>query len=108
VPSAGPGIRGFCVIRLNPDHPRGKHKARVFAAVLGFTVEHAEQLRDALLTAAVTAEAQPAGSDRFGDRYVVEFDITGPKGSGRLRSTWIVPRGEPGPRLTSCFLESMS
>jgi len=25
---------------LNPDHPRGKHKARVFAT-LGFTLENA-------------------------------------------------------------------
>lgn len=94
-------LSGYC---LNPDHPRGKHKARVFAAVLGFTVEHAGQLREALLAAAATAEAEPAASDRFGDRYVVQFEITGPKGSGLVRSTWIVRRGERVPRLTSCFL----
>lgn len=36
---------------LNPEHPRGKHKARVFAAALGFTAGHADELRTALLTA---------------------------------------------------------
>ena len=44
-------------------------------------------------------------SDRFGDRYVLEFEITGPKGSGRLRSAWIIRRSERVPRLTSCFLK---
>lgn len=26
-------LTGYC---LNPEHPRGKHKARVFASALGF------------------------------------------------------------------------
>ena len=38
-------LRDYC---LNPEHPRGKHKARVFAAALGFTVDDAEKLRAAL------------------------------------------------------------
>ena len=37
-------LTGYC---LNPDHPRGKHKARVFAATLGLTSEHAVILRTA-------------------------------------------------------------
>src|SRR6266511_3760357 len=56
---------------MNPEHPRGKHKARVFAAALGFTAENADELRAALLTAAATADVQPVASDRFGDRYVL-------------------------------------
>lgn len=32
-------IRAYC---LSMVHPRGKHKARVFQAVLGISVEHAE------------------------------------------------------------------
>jgi hypothetical protein len=95
-------LTGYC---LNPEHPRGKHKARVFATALGFTGENADELRAALLTAAATADARPAASDRFGDRYVVEFDIVGPRGAGVVRSTWIVRRGEVAPRLTSCFVK---
>ena len=37
---------------LNPEHPVGKHKARVFAAVLGFTAEDAARLQGMLLTSA--------------------------------------------------------
>ncbi len=34
-------LTGYC---LNPEHPRGKHKARVFA-MLGLTAENADELR---------------------------------------------------------------
>ena len=57
-------LTGYC---LNPDHPRGKHKARVFATV-GFTMENADELQTALLKAAATADAQPTASDHFGER----------------------------------------
>lgn len=95
-------LTGYC---LNPEHPRGKHKARVFATVLGFTAENAADLRAALLAAAAALDAQRATSDRFGDRYVIEFEIRGPRGAGVVRSMWIVRRGESAPRLTSCFVK---
>lgn len=95
-------LTGYC---LNLEHPRGKHKARVFAAALGFTAENADELRAALLMAAATADAHLAASDRFGTRYMLEFKIIGPRGAGVVKSTWIVRRGEISPRLTSCFVK---
>src|SRR5437870_1628846 len=83
-------LTGYC---LNPEHPRGKHKARVFAT-LGFTAENADELRAALLKAAASVDAQPAASDRYGDRYVLEFEIEGPQAAGIVRSAWVVRRGE--------------
>ena len=94
-------LTGYCLSR---EHPRGKHKARVFAT-LGFTVENADELRTALLKAAASHDAQVAASDEFGDRYVLEFEIEGPQSKGIVRSTWIVRRGERAPRLTSCFVK---
>jgi hypothetical protein len=94
-------LTGYC---LNPEHPRGKHKARVFAA-LGFTADNADELRTALRGAAATADAQLAEADQFGQRYVVEFEIRGPQGVGLVRSMWIVRRGETVPRLTSCYVK---
>jgi hypothetical protein len=94
-------LAGYC---LNPEHPRGKHKARVFAT-LGFTIDNAHELRAALLDAAANADAQRAASDQFGDRFVIEFEIRGQRGSGIVRSTWIVRRGEIAPRLTTCFVK---
>ena len=95
-------LTGYC---LNSEHPRGKHKARVFATALGFTARNADELRAALLTAAATADAQPVASDRFGDRYVLEFEIIGPRDARVVKSAWIVRRGESSPRLTSCFVK---
>ena len=90
-------LTGYC---LNPEHPRGKHKARVFASALGFTADNVDELRTALMKAAATANANPAASDRFGDRYVLEFEIKGARGSGVVKSMWIVRRGETSPRLS--------
>lgn len=89
---------------LNPLHPRGKHKARVFASVLGIAACDADLLRSALLEAARIGNAKAAASDRFGDRYVIDFRMLGPRGTGTVRSTWIVRSGEHRPRLTSCFV----
>ncbi|MFQ5548979.1 MAG: DUF6883 domain-containing protein [Woeseia sp.] len=89
---------------LNPGHPRGKHKARVFSSVLGITTDNAELLRTALLHAAATGDAEAIGSDKFGDRYVIDSMVTGPRGTATVRSTWIVRSGESRPRLTSCFV----
>jgi hypothetical protein len=58
-------IRDYC---LSPDHPRGRHKASVFAVALGLTIEDAEELRDALLAAARDREAVVTGRDEYGQR----------------------------------------
>jgi hypothetical protein len=94
-------LRDYC---LNLDHPRGRHKARVFGAALGLTADHAEDLRDALLEAAKAEEASATDQDAYGQRYVVDFIMNGPGGAGRVRSSWIVRSGEDFPRLTSCYV----
>ena len=94
-------LRAYC---LNPQHPRGRHKARVFASALGLTADDAEELRTALLAAAKAAEATPTERDAFGTRYVVDFKMTGPDGQAVVRSTWIVRLGEDFARLTSCYV----
>ena len=53
-------LRDYC---LNLDHPRGRHKRRVFGAALGLTADHAEDLRDALLEATKTEEASATDRD---------------------------------------------
>jgi len=91
---------------LNEEHPRGKHKARVFAAALGFTSAHADELRARLLVAAATEDAHRGAADRYGHRYVLDSDITGPNGATVVvRSSWIIRRGETAPHLTSCFVK---
>jgi hypothetical protein len=56
-------IADYC---LNPTHPRGRHKARVFREALNLQRDDAAWLRDTLLVAARTGEASPAGQDAWG------------------------------------------
>lgn len=94
-------LRDYC---LSPEHRRGCHKARVFKASLGMTQEHAGDLRDALLAAAINNDAVPEEHDKYGRRYVVDFRVTGPSGQAMVRSSWIIRREEDFPRLTSCYV----
>ncbi|HEY3245689.1 MAG TPA: hypothetical protein VGM03_20280 [Phycisphaerae bacterium] len=89
---------------LSPHHLRGRHKARVFAAVLGLTAADADALRDALMDAAQSQEVVLGETDDFGQRYVLDFLMRGARGTAAVRSTWIVRRGEDFPRLTSCYV----
>jgi hypothetical protein len=94
-------LRDYC---LNPDHPRGRHKARVFASALGWSAADAESLRDVLLAVALDHEATATDRDSYGQRYVLDFTIEGLAGPSRIRSSWIVREGEDFPRLTSCYV----
>ncbi len=94
-------LRDYC---LSPEHPRGRHKARVFAFALGLTVEDSEELRRALLSAAVLGEAVPAEEDEYGQRYMLDFQMSTEIGSATVRSGWIVRSGEDLPRFTSCWV----
>lgn len=94
-------LREYC---LSDAHPRGRHKARVFQTVLGYSALHAEELRDVLLDAAQSDHAVPGERDEFGRRYFVDVTVSGPGGRATVRSTWIIRSNEDFPRLTSCYV----
>jgi hypothetical protein len=94
-------LHDYC---LNPAHLRGRHKARVFASVLGLAQADAETLRRALLNAAMNSEATPGEKDRYGQRFVLDFEMAGPKVKAVVRSLWMVRAGEDFARLLTCFL----
>jgi hypothetical protein len=94
-------LRDYC---LNPAHPRGHHKARVFASALGLTSADAEFLYVELLRAAREAEAIRGGADEYGERFNVDLELARKDRRARVRSAWIVRRGERVPRLTSCYV----
>ncbi len=94
-------FRDYC---LNDQHPRGRHKARVFASVLGLTAADADVLRQALLGAAREGQALESDRDNYGQRYVVDLEMSGPRGRASVQSSWIILHGEDFPRLTSCYV----
>ena len=88
---------------LNQHHPRGRHKARVFAAV-GLLEKHAPLLCEALRDAARTGEAEAGAPSPYGSRFVIDFDLLHEGRTVRIRSAWIVRSGEHLPRLTTCYV----
>ena len=94
-------LRDYC---LDPHHPRGRHKARVFLSALDLGQDDADFLRAALLEAAREEDAVPGEADQYGARYTVDFLIAHGDREARVRSAWIILRGESAPRLTSCFV----
>lgn len=94
-------LRAYC---LNPGHPRGRHKARVFAAALGMSAADAQELKALLLTAAKTYEAAAGAKDRYGARYTIDFPVVRANRRAMIRSLWIVRGEEDFARFTSCYV----
>ena len=94
-------LREYC---LNPGHPRGRHKARVFASTLGLTESDSELIAAELLRAAREGNATPGDSDQYGERYAIDFELVRGDRHATIRSTWIIRRDDAIPRLTSCFV----
>lgn len=76
----------------------------MFASAPGLTAEDAEELRETLLSAALSREAILAEEDEYGQRYTLDFWVEPGTGTAKVRSNWIVRREENFPRLTSCFV----
>jgi hypothetical protein len=94
-------LRDYC---LSASHPRGRHKARVFATALGITAEHAEELRDAILSAVISEDATSTEGDEYGQRFVVDFTLSRQGRQADIRTTWMIRTAEDYPRLTSCYV----
>jgi hypothetical protein len=61
---------------LDPAHPRGRHKARVFVAALGVRKEHADWLRALLLEAARDNDAIELAADAYGRRWSIDMTVS--------------------------------
>jgi hypothetical protein len=90
---------------LNPNHPVGQHKARVFRAALGITLEDAEWLRELALDIAGHDDAKRDTASVFGDKYVIDSVVEYEGKSAVVRFCWIVEFGTEFPRLTSCYVK---
>ena len=94
-------LREYC---LNPNHPEGRHKARVFRAALDIGQEEAEWLRGAILAALKEAEVVWAEETPYGWRYDVDIPLTRAGKSAVVRTGWILGRNREAPRLATCFV----
>ena len=94
-------LREYC---LNPEHPVGKHKARVFRATLGIGLEDSTELRFRLAKAASESEVLFSSSTQYGQQFVLDFEWTRLGRSGTIRSSWIILNEDHVPRLITCYV----
>lgn len=90
---------------LNPEHESGGHKARVFQAALGLTLNDAEWLRVAVLRIARNGDAAVGKRSSFGQKYVIDAELTLNERTAIVRTAWIVENGTDFPRLVSCYVK---
>jgi hypothetical protein len=94
-------LQSYC---LDRDHPRGRHKARIFREILGIERTDAAWLRQTLLDGARDNDAVELVTDRFGSRWRVDVAVTRQERTAVVRSIWIVRTGEDVPRFVSCWI----
>jgi hypothetical protein len=94
-------LRDYC---LNAEHPRGKHKARLFRAALGFGREDAEELRGYLLAAAIAETATALHIDPWGQYWRIDAPVTRQERRALVRTLWIVRTSEAAPRFVTCWV----
>jgi hypothetical protein len=90
---------------LNPLHPEGRHKARVFASVLGIGPGNSRLLCDAIRGAAASStDVESRGDNGFGRVFVLKIPLETPAGRAVVLTAWVVRHGEDFPRLTTCYI----
>jgi hypothetical protein len=89
---------------LSSEHPRGRHKARVFRESLGLSAFDAEWLKQAILEGIQSQPAEKHETDSFGSRWRVDLPLTRQGKSVVVRTGWIIKTGEQIPRLITCWV----
>ncbi len=89
---------------LNPKHPRGKHKAKVFLSSLGITREDAGKLKQKIVNMVSQVECELSEKDQYGQRYIVDLVYQNENRIANIRTTWIIKSLEDFPGMVSCFI----
>ena len=89
---------------LNPEHPYGKHKARVFKSALNLGMEDAETLRVVMLDVVHQGMAVPAKRNAYGQKYIIDFEMEHSGKTAEVRTVWIVRDDEDFPRFVTCYI----
>jgi hypothetical protein len=94
-------LLGYC---LNPNHTKGKHKARVFKSALGITADHVDRLVELIQLAALQGEVVQVRVTDFGQEFKLDWTVPDHDGL-QLRTIWIIPHDSAAPQLVSAFIK---
>ena len=94
-------LASYC---LNPNHPDGKHKARVFKSALNLDINNVDELSSALIEAVKNYDAILTTGNRYGQKYIIDFSLTRNNSTAIIHSVWIIKNQENFPRLVTCYV----
>jgi len=93
-------IEEYC---LNPDHPRGRHKARVFREALGLARADAEWLSATFLAAIPDSQPVEMANDQFGQRWRLDIGVSRQGKRAVVRTVWMQRTDEDLLRFVTCW-----
>lgn len=91
---------------LNSESPLGKHKAVLFARLLGFTRDNYPLLLAQLEQAAMQSVVTLHSEDSHGARFTADIPVKGIEGQeAMIRTGWILPHGSREAHLTTLYVK---
>ena len=92
---------------LNPDHPVGRHKARVFLSVLGIERIHADVLAEVIKQGLARSPAEKRKETQSNELWTTYHQIVGLNGKTAILTVgWEIAQTEPlQPQLVSCYID---
>lgn len=98
--------RKLSTYSLDPTHPTGGHKARVFQSALGYNTTNSDVLGNRVQEGILTAPANVLDATQHGQRMAVDMPILGANGETVIvRSGWIYEPDAVVPRMTTIFVK---
>lgn len=94
-------LRDYC---LNPHHPVGKHKARVFLSQLGIKKSDAKWLKAKLIEKIKDADIEWAHEDEYGKRCTADLKLDINNRSAYVKTIWIIKPGSEIPEFVTCYI----
>ena len=94
-------LRDYC---LNPHHPVGKHKARVFLSQLGLRRNDAQTLKEKITEKMENAEIVHTFSDEYGKRFLADLELHIEDNQAVVRTIWILKTNRDMPELVTCYI----
>jgi hypothetical protein len=95
-------LENYC---LSSYHPKGKDKARVFKAVLGYSEEDAGHSGEIIFDGIAKNEAVLNEIIQWGEIWRVDIPLILQNDIFTLRTNWIIRTNENFPSLISCFIK---
>jgi hypothetical protein len=88
---------------LSETHPVGKSKAKMFR-LAGYNELNVGLLKEGLLSIAHSGDIVDTQSSEYGVKYVIEGLLLTPEGGPvRIRTVWIIDRGQDRPRFVTAY-----